>query len=460
MAPAEFAAWGIGAFLTGILLAGAHAAPVYFFALPLLGLGAGWLYGHNWKILLLIILALAGGILYYRTFFNFRALGINVSPVNGGYAGIVSSEPRNGKNSVYAEVELVKPQSGRMRVIFPAGSGLHYGDKIIFRGSLEIPPGEREAPVIMVRQTEILAAGQGNPLLSALFAVKNYFLEPVRRNLPAEPGAFLEGLLLGYKNDFSANLQEAMRNSGTTHLVALSGYNVTIVILAIHALLLGRVTRRLAFWAVGGLILLFALMTGAEPSIIRASVMGLLLLTAREIGRIPSYGLLTLWAAFVMCLWNPGVMFTAGFVLSFASFLGIGYLGPAITFAFRIKEDRAWLAGVITTLSAQLATLPFLIIFFGQFTWVGLLANMLILPVIPFTMGLGFAFMGLSAVLPPLSGIFAWFLRAPLVYVLGVIRGAADWSRPLSISLPSSIVLAYIAVLAVFSLHYGRKRAH
>ena len=131
--------------------------------------------------------------------------------------------------------------------------------------------------------------------------------------MPAEEAAFLSGLTLGERSDFSPEFKEALQTSGTTHLVALSGYNVSIVIVATMALLTSFLKRRIAFIVAFIFLVAFVLMTGAEASVVRAAIMGALVVIATESGRIFNPRNAITLAGLLMVLINPKVLvFDAG----------------------------------------------------------------------------------------------------------------------------------------------------
>lgn len=249
-----------------------------------------------------------------------------------------------------------------------------------------------------------------------------------------------------------------MKRSGTTHLVALSGYNVSILVLAIHGLLLGLISRRTLFWIICVMVIVFSILTGAESSIVRAAIMGILMLSARELGRMPSFGMVLLWTALFMYLWNPGVLFEIGFLLSFASLLGISYIPGALRNFFRLKEGK-FTDYILLTLGAQLATLPVIALVFEEISWLSLAANLLILPAVPVLMGFGFVFLAISVFSPFLAWFLGAILRAALGMVLWIMHGVGGLAPQLSLNGVSAVLWAmYAASLILLIWKYGRKQ--
>jgi len=179
------------------------------------------------------------------------------------------------------------------------------------------------------------------------------------RFLPFEEAAFLSGLTLGGRSDFSKNFKEAMKKSGTTHLVALSGYNITIIAWAMANFFAFFFKRKKVFALTTMAIIGFVIMTGAEASVTRAAVMGMLILLASQVGRIYDVRNALMLAGLVMVLLNPKILtYDLGFQFSFLALMGIVYLKPAIQKFFNISEDTGFLSlkdHFLNTTAAQIA---------------------------------------------------------------------------------------------------------
>ncbi|MEK7077215.1 MAG: ComEC/Rec2 family competence protein, partial [Patescibacteria group bacterium] len=261
--------------------------------------------------------------------------------------------------------------------------------------------------------------------------------------------ALLAGLTFGSRSDFSKEFKEKMSQSGTTHLVALSGYNISVLVLTAALFFRYFLRRRAAFYVTVLVIILFVLMVGGEASVVRAALMGFLALLAKEAGRIYSFRNAITLAAAGMVLFDPTILrFNIGFQLSFLALLGIVYLEPALRELFRRlrsqKKDEArresflnWRENALTTLSAQLAVAPLIIENFSEISLTSLLANILILVLVPFTMALGFLIGAVGFVAPYLAVIVGWLANVLLAYEIGVINifsylripvtGAGSW---------------------------------
>ena len=265
-------------------------------------------------------------------------------------------------------------------------------------------------------------------------------------------------MLLGDKSGFEPSFKVELARSGTTHLVALSGFNVHLVVQAVAFLLALLLPRRGVFLTTVVIIVLFVLMVGAEASIVRAAIIGVLVLAAREIGRLSSIGHAVLGAALLMLVADPGSAFALGFQLSFASFLGMIYLAPAIQQRFRsdFPKDYSSLnlrTLAIETVSAEAAVAPLLAFYFGAVSLMGLLVNILVLSLIPLTMLLGFLLIAVGAFAPALGGALAAMETVLLRYELWMISAGARAAGPFMIGGRSIVfVFAYYCLIGIFIL--------
>ena len=449
----DFTFYGIAFFLLGILLASLKVdfliivfavvlttAIFLFFALfRSYGVKPRKIYWLAGLSLFIII----GSLYYFWDDYRVQKINHIVFGRKINFEGIVIKNPERG-NQQKLTVALRPPYSGNILAKLQPHPSFDYGDLINFEGIIKKPEPANYANYLAkdgvfgvadFPKTELLSQNQGPTIKSSLFKLKQKIILNFQKVLSAEKSAFLSGITLGERAEFSKEFKEAMSKSGTTHLVALSGYNITILVMAISYSLGYLFSRRLTFWLTVLIIIGFVLMTGAEASVIRAAIMGFIALLAKQIGRLYNFRNAIIVAAFLMVLINPRVLyFDIGFQLSFAALLGIIYLGPAIQKFFRMKGEEGflgWRRNFLTTTSAQLGVAPLLIINFNQFSLTALLANILILEVIPPTMFLGFLLGAIGFLSVTLAAIFSWFTNLFLVYELTLINVFAKISLPI-----------------------------
>jgi len=271
----------------------------------------------------------------------------------------------------------------------------------------------------------IVSHKNGSAILSWLYDIKGGFVETINKLLPEPQASFLGGLLLGAKRGIPEGLMEDFNRTGTTHIVAISGYNITIIAVLMLALCKNvGIPRKKAFWIIILALLFFLLITGAQASVVRAVIMGIVVLIAKQLGRLSRITNALILTAVIMLIINPKILiFDAGFQLSFLATMGLIYLSPLL------EKPLSWLPekfqireSFLATLSATIFTLPLILFQFGRLSIVALVVNVLILPVIPISMGLGFGAGLLSSIWMPLGKIFAWAVWLILTYIIRIVE--------------------------------------
>src|SRR5687768_10986030 len=283
----------------------------------------------------------------------------------------------------------------------------------------------------------VLPGKGSNPisaLLSRLYKIKEKSLDNIYRLFPDPESSLLAGILLGVDTGLTQELQQAFKNTGTAHIIAISGFNMSIIA-GLFVIFFSRFLgpRRGAALAILGIIL-YTVLVGGGAAVVRAAIMGSLALFARQVGR-RQFALNTLLAvALLMCLWNPLYIWDVGFQLSFFATLGlILYAEPFSQFASGIitryfpastAERFAELFSefVLLTLAAQLTTIPIMAYHFQSISLVSFLANPFILPAQPAVMILGGLAVLLSHVWFPLGQIAAWVAWPFVVYTIRMVE--------------------------------------
>jgi len=279
-------------------------------------------------------------------------------------------------------------------------------------------------------EIEKLASGRGNRVMAGILLVKTRFMDAISRIISEPHAAFLAGLLVGARRGIPDYLLEAFNRTGTTHIIAISGSNITIIAAVIIGFLqfLG-IARRRAFWYISAGIVIFVLMTGATASVVRAGIMGIFVLFAQQLGRASRATNALVFTAFMMLLVNPKILvFDAGFQLSFLATAGLVYINPILQkYTKRLPGLFGVKEALVTTLSAMVTTTPLILYQFGRLSVVAPLANILILPAIPLTMAVGFA-AGVCGMLWPLAGqVMAWPAWLFLEYMIRTAELLSSW---------------------------------
>jgi competence protein ComEC len=254
---------------------------------------------------------------------------------------------------------------------------------------------------------------------SFLIGIKNQYVLKTGQILPEPEAGLLSGIIFGTKAELSTYLLSILVITGTVHIIALSGYNITIVANG-SEYLTKKLNRNMSFLIPVMGITLFIMATGLSASVIRAGIMGVMLLLAARLGRQSDSLNAVLLASCIMALVNPYiVLYDVGFQLSFSAVAGIIFLQPALEKYF-IPLGKTIGPIMAGTIAAQLFSWPIIAYYFGRVSIISIIANALILPLIPFVMLLGFLVITLGFVSLALSKIFGVLVWGLLYYVLKV----------------------------------------
>ena len=285
--------------------------------------------------------------------------------------------------------------------IFGAGSNFSYRDYLRNQGIYSILSVKKENKIVLAAQ------GKGDFLKSLSLRMKHRFKDIFKQYLSPINSDVLSAIILGERQNFPERLRQAFVQTGTAHIIAISGFNVGIVAFLILIFLKTmRIKRKVRYMIMLPILVMHMLAVGASSSVVRATLMALIVLIAYLIDREPHIiNSLSLAALFILG-YNPLQIFDIGFQLSFVSVLGIVILSPRIINLFRIKQKinilpRAILNSFSVSLSAWLATFGFVAYYFRIISPVTVLANLIIVPLASLAIILGFT-LSLSAMACPL----------------------------------------------------------
>ncbi|MFA6177815.1 MAG: ComEC/Rec2 family competence protein [Candidatus Paceibacterota bacterium] len=365
------------------------------------------------------------------------------------FSGEITDEPSIKENNQQLIVKI-KKEKDKTHILLTTNLDIDYkyGDEINFFGELEKPgnfitdQGKEFDYINYLRKDGILyvmsyptisivSRGNGNSIQSILFSIKDKFLEKINFAINAPENLLMGGLILGEKSSFSQELRQNFVDTGTIHIVALSGYNVTIVAEWIMKLF-SYVNFGLPAQAGIGMgiltIILFIIMTGGISTAIRAGIMATLALVARATGRNYDVARALLLAGLFMIILNPFLLvFDASFQLSFLATAAVIFIAPRIEKYFLWVPKTFELRDIVSvTCAAYIFVFPFILYKMGNFSLVALPANILILPFIPLTMMFGFVTGFLGLVYYVLAVPVGYLSYLFLHYELGVISFFAD----------------------------------
>lgn len=452
------------AWLLGIALARWFDLPWPAIALAMLpALAALLLYrgDRRSKSLALLWLALTVGAFrfsYFQSTFDETHIAFyNETSMPLKITGIIVDEPdvRDDHIKLRLQAESLRragadlPVEGLILVRAPRYPQRSYGDRLRITGNLETPPVFEDFSYkdylarfgihSMIRrpQIELIEPKQGHPFWTWLLAFKAQASQTINRILSEPYASLLNGILLGIETGIPRALYEEFNLTGTSHIIVISGSNISLI--AGIFMLLGQRTigKRLAPpLAIVGIIV-YTFLVGADAAVSRAAVMGICWVIAIWVGR-PGLALNSLiFSGIVLTLINPLILWDVGFQLSFVATLGLIVLVPPLersTFRLlrrRLGTEQVGLAMallnelLIITLAAQIITGPLIVYHFGRFSLISLLSNLLILPVQPPIMIVGGLATLAGMLWLPLGQFIGWLVYLPLAWSVWIVEQTA-----------------------------------
>lgn len=349
-----------------------------------------------------------------------------------------------------------KPLAGNFKI-----SG--FGEKMVYRGDIVQVSGKlypmRGSNQGRIAYAQLHRTGISSSWINRL--TRN-FDAGMQNALPEPLASFGLGLLIGQRSTLPTDILTALTTVGLVHIVAVSGYNLTILVQATQRVKVRSKYQRLAVSLV--LIGLFVLITGFSASIVRAALVSVLSLWAWYYGRRIKPVLLIAFAAAVTGLINPFYVWgDLGWYLSFLAFFGVLVIAPVIAARLIKGRPKMLTMVLIETLSAEVMTLPLIMMTFGKLSLVALLANVIVVPMVPFAMLLSAIAAAAGTWLTPFAGWFAWPAKLLLTYMLDVVRMLSRLPHAAvngSISTAEMLALyaVVIALLVAVSFRLKRKK--
>jgi competence protein ComEC len=356
----------------------------------------------------------------------------------------------------------------RICVTSGAAPIVRIGDTVLVNGSRELATDQaaavraalaaRDCATTMLAQSVHVLDSSPGPSRS-LGELRVRLGAVLRGAAPGDTGVLLAGLVTGEDDGFSPERQDAFIRTGTTHLTAVSGSNLALVVGMLATVGAVTIGRHRAPWQAATIVAVwgYALVSGSHPPSLRAAIVATAAICAFRVGRRPDFPTLILLAAGAMVILEPRQIGSLGFLLSVAASLALAMVVSGL-----LTPDRtSWLAVVLTaTVAAQLATLPFLLPVFGTVSLTSVPANIIAAPLIAAAMPL--------AVLAGVAGLL-WLplgeaIAAPAALVASVLIDAVDVLAAsggyISVGVPPQAASAAIAVTAVALIvvvgRYGR----
>lgn len=346
----------------------------------------------------------------------------------------------------------------------------HYGQTLRVSGSIQMQTQEeisrqkgqlptKEKPVMtmffpkveLVKKEKNLLLVPIEPGLALTSFIRQRVTSLFEQTLPANSSALLLGIVFGIREGMEKSFSDNLRTTGVVHVVAASGMNVTMVGGFLAGVFKIFLRRQLALFLTLFGLMFYALLTGFDPPIVRATIMGSLVLFAQILGRqsLALFGLFL--AGYSMLMLSPRLLFDVGFQLSLLSTLGLLLGKPLLDQKLTSKSMPGFLISedVKTTISAQVATLPILLANFNTYSLWSVLVNGLVLWTVPVLMVGGGVGALVGIVIEPLGKALLYFTLPFLLFFESVVGIFSNLSGLIQIqSFPWQLVIGYYLFLA------------
>lgn len=364
----------------------------------------------------------------------------------------------NGSRESFEGIDL-----GTILFIYPPEKEIDYGDEVKVSGKLQKPRNFdgfdysqylKRFGVRTILKTpnkmEILSRGEnGHKVILLAKRFRNFLAKNLSQALPTPHDQIAMGILLGVKKELPEDVSQNFKNSGLTHILVVSGFNVT-VLMVFCAIVLKRFGRRIIFVGSSITLLFFCLMVGGDPPVLRATIFGAIVGWAIVSGKISDSRNLLYLTAVILAIISPQmVQRDVGFFLSFFATFGIILFLPIFQEKFVFLPERFEFRSIVSVIvAAQLSVFPILGLYFGSFPFMGFLANILIEPLIPLAMGFSF----LTTIFYPILGVdLIQVLAYPAKIILSVILFLADlFGRFEGIVIPRFVAIGGLCVVLLF----------
>lgn len=341
------------------------------------------------------------------------------------------------------------PNSERVSVTTKLLPVFTYGDKLRIKGKVQYFEAESGKEIVFMTYPEvkIVEPSENN----MLYSLRESIIEFFNSALPAKEAALILGITFGIKEEMPASFEADLQKAGLMHVIAASGMNITMLggfLVVVFGTFLKRQTALLA--SILGIIF-YAALAGFEPSIVRAAVMGILVFSAGILGRQSTAFVTLFLAGFTMLMINPSLIYDIGFQLSFMATAGLVYLRPIFLINPRLNSgiERSVLGeDLITTLTAQLATLPILLVNFGSYSPWSILVNAIVLWTVPFIMIVGGVAGVIGLIIEPIGRIISYLSMPFLLYFIKITEFFGSLEAQITInSIPFMVIGGYYLIL-------------
>lgn len=376
--------------------------------------------------------------------------------------GKVSEDPDIRLKNKHLNIKL-KDQDVNILVFVGRDVEVSYGDEVKVKGILEEPENfttdvgkefnyKRYLAnkdiyyLIKNAEIEVISNGNGSQVKAWLYQLRASFMQNINSVIPMPESDLANGLILGARGGFDTDTKQEFIDTGTIHIIALSGYNVSIVannVMKFFGLIFSTTISIILGFIV---IILFIIMTGASATAVRAGVMASIMLLGRMTDRRYVAGRALIVAGLLMVSYDPRTIVDMSFQLSFIATGGVLFLTPKVLKWFNFLPLRFGIREMVaSTVAATISVLPILLYLTGVLSLVSLPANFLILLLIPTAM-LFIFITGMAGFISPLLSIMIGYITyLILLYILNIIHFFGSLSFA-SISIQSFPLVITIAI--------------
>jgi competence protein ComEC len=346
-----------------------------------------------------------------------------------------------------SEIEQ-RPMTGNIWVSTTTTADIKRGDHITVNGKLSDGFGSFAASVYRAKLISVQRPEPGDVARQ----LRDGFADGVRQAIPEPQASLGIGYVVGQRRALPEDLVQALQIAGLTHVIVASGYNLTILVRLARRLFV-RVSKYLSALSAGSMIIVFMAVTGLSPSMSRAGLVAGLSLLAWYYGRKFHPMVLLPFAAAITLLINPSFGWNdLGWQLSFAAFAGVMIVAPLLQRYFFGDKKPGTIRQILgETICAQIVTLPILVLAFGQFSNIAVIANLLVLPLVPLAMLLTFIGGVVGLIVPTTAPI----IGLPADWLLGYMIRVAEYMSHLPWAQTQLTINGWIVALCYLVLAGG-----
>ncbi len=421
-----------------------------------------WLYSDIRLIFLLLGLVSMIGMGYYLNIRidQYTHIQANIPDRLDNEEMIIQSSPRIQSFGYQYKAHI--PEYNAYIFITLNNSELPYGENIVVTGKTQIPESQGIQRFLLGKHIHRYATASDYQIkdryscslwcdsMRLVADMRQFIINRIDNAYPSQVGEFLKGILIGYTDTLPDTIKESFKRTGVSHVLAVSGYNMAIIIILVYQQLINReIAKKYAFMITVIVMMVFTVLTGAEASIMRAGIFAFIILLAEQLQHYVGGFRPLILCATVLILINPlYIGYDIGFQLSFLAVIGLIVYGQVWKRYGEGLPSLGIFPMIGETLFAQIAVLPILIYYFGQISIISIIANILIVPIIPFAMAWGSV----------TSLFFSWdiFTYPLILFINSILRmnqylAAIEWA---SITIPPISGLMVGVIYGVMGVIY------